>query len=254
MILTVVNHKGGTGKTTTAVSLAAFMARARRRVLVVDLDPQGSAGLALGLEADTEGATMADVLRGAPIAGAVRTTPHAVDLVPAAIDLAGIDLELVDAPHPERRLERALAPMRDRYDVILVDCAPSLSLLTVNALTAADRFLVPLVPHYLAVHGLAQLEQFAADVRTSYGTGAALLGVAIVAADYRQAATRETVGIIRGHYGRQVFRTEVRQSVKLVEAPSYGRPISHYAPTSPAAVQYDALTHEVLSRLKRSAA
>lgn len=252
MILTVVNHKGGTGKTTTTVSVAAFMAKAGRRVLVVDLDPQGSAGLALGIDDAHTGPTTHDLLAGhTSIPLAARSTPYGVDIVPAALSLAGADLTLATVRGREHKLREALAPAVASYDVILVDCAPSLSLLTVNALTAADRFLVPLVPHYLALHGLAQLVQFTDELRAGLGTAASLLGVALVACDYRQGVTRQAVDVVRAHYGRKVFRTEVRQSVKLVEAPSYGRPISHYAPTSPAAVQYDALTHEILSRLRK---
>lgn len=250
MILAYCNHKGGTGKTTTAINTAAYMHRAGKRVLLVDLDPQGSAGLALGVTAD--GVTTADVLfSGAPVTEGVRAAACGVHVLPASIDLVGADLELAAVRGRETRLYEALLPVLDKYDVVVLDCPPSLSLLVLNALVAADAMVVPVQPHFMALHGLQSMMDAVERTRAGVGRCAELLAVVLVACDYRQAVTREAVAAVRDYYGRAVCNTEVRQSVKLVEAPAHGEPVADYAPKSPAAVQYEALTAELLRRMKR---
>lgn len=250
MILAYCNHKGGTGKTTTAVNTAAYMHRAGKRVLVVDLDPQGSAALALGV--DTDGISTADVLfDGARVTDGVRTAACGVDVLPANLSLVGADLHMAAVRGRETRLYEALLPVQDAYDVVALDCPPSLSLLVVNALVAADAMVVPVQPHFMALHGLHGMMEAVERTRAGVGRCAELLAVALVACDYRQAVTREAVAAVRDYYARAVCRTEVRQSVKLVEAPAHGMPVADYAPKSPAAVQYEALTAELLRRMKR---
>ena len=255
MILALVNNKGGVAKTTTAVNLAAGLARAGNRTLLVDLDSQASASLSLAVPRAELSPSSADVvLDGMPIARAARATWTAgLDLVTGAAALANADLALANVRGRERRLATALGPVRDDYGFIVLDCPPSLGLVSVNALVAADAFIVPIVPQYLALEGLVNLLEAVERVRTGIGASAELMGILLTLVDYRTRSAVEIVDMIRRHYGSQVFKTEIRVNVKLAEAPSFGRSIFDYDRTSSGALAYERLTREVLRRSRRTA-
>ena len=250
--LALVNAKGGVGKTTTAVNVAAGLVELGRRVLLVDLDAQGSAALSLGLtREELEPGAAAVLLEGRPLAAAVRPTYiEGLRILPGSLGLASADLALADVSGREEVLAAALAPARAEYDLVLVDCPPSMGLLSVNALVAADRYIVPVTPDYLAAAGLVALLEAVERIRAGIGRAAGLLGILLAQADYRLNVTAELAGMIRRQFGRAVFRTEIRGNVKLKEAPSFGRTVLDYAPRSTGAVAYRELTREVLARLK----
>lgn len=256
MMLAIVNTKGGVGKTTTAVNLAAGLATPRRRVLLVDLDSQGSASLALGVaRADLAPSAAKVLLDNVPVQAAIRPTAvPGLDLLTGSMALANADVVLGDVAGREQRLRETLAPVRDTYRFILLDCPPSLSLLPVNALVASDAFLVPVTPQYLAVEGLVNLMDAVARLQASMSTHTSLLGLLLTLVDYRARATRDLVAMLRGHYGDVVLQTEIRVNVRLSEAPSFGQPIFTYAGTSAGAEAYRRLAAEILARCRQPCA
>jgi chromosome partitioning protein len=257
-IITVANQKGGVGKTTTAVSLGAELSD-RFRVLLIDLDPQANATSSLGLSDPTRERSTYDVLLGnTPLADAiVRTDIDGLDLAPADRVLAGAQIELVDVPNRERRLERAIAPLPTAsdaegvggYDLILIDTPPSLGLLTLNALAASDYVLIPVQSEYLALEGLGQIVETLELVRGSLNPRLGLIGILLTMLDARTNLGNQVGAEVRRHFPAATFQTEIPRSVRLSEAPSFGRPIKLYDPSSRGARAYADLTAELLTRL-----
>ncbi len=244
------NQKGGVGKTTTVVNLGTYLALAGERVLVVDLDPQGNATSGLGLDRNSIERSVYDaVIDGASIRELTVAGPTVgLDVVPSAVALAGAEVELAPVEGRERRLKRLLADIAADYDYILIDCPPSLGLLTVNALTAADSVLIPLQCEYYALEGLTQLLATLDLVRDHLNPGLALKGVVLTMYDGRTNLSADVAAEARRHLGDRVFDAVIPRSVRLSEAPSHGLPIAGHAPDSTGAVAYAALTTELRRR------
>ncbi|HRC85255.1 MAG TPA: AAA family ATPase [Thermoanaerobaculia bacterium] len=247
MILALLSKKGGVGKTTTAVSLAAAFARRGQRVLLLDLDSQASASLSLGLGREQFAPSSADVLLGRVSAREARqpTSVPGLEVIPASSDLLGVDLELGGFRNKERRLADRLEGIRDDQDLILIDCPPSLSLLPINALVAADGYVVPIVPQYLAWEGLDNLLASAERISARVGSRTRLLGLLLTMVDYRLRSVRDNVDEIRKRFGSQVFAVEIRVNVRLAEAPGHGRTIFDFDPFCAGARAYDLLAEEL---------
>ena len=251
-IIALVNNKGGVGKTTSSVNLAAGIA-AGKRVLLIDLDAQGSASLSLGLtRGDLTPGSAEVLLEGLPIREAIRpSSVKGLDILPGSMALASADLVLSAVAGREVVLKDALTPIRGDYDFTVLDCPPSLGLLTVNALTAADFFIVPVTPDYLSLEGLVNLLDAVERIKKGIGKAAGLLGILLTLADYRLNVTEEIGQMIRGYYGRLVFKAEIRGNVRLKEAPSFGKTIFDYDNGSAGAEAYRQLTKEVLKRINK---
>jgi chromosome partitioning protein len=246
-VVAVANQKGGVGKTTTAVNLSAYLALSVR-VLLVDLDPQANATSSLGLESpqrSTYDALIGDAQLSEVIV--VNARPN-LDLVPANRALAGAQIELVDMPDRERRLRNALAEVRERYDLILIDCPPSLGILTLNALVAADLLLAPVQCEYLALEGVGQLLETIELVRATLNPRLELLGMLMTMFDPRTRLSAQVVDEVRRHFPERTFDTVIPRSVRLSEAPSFGKPVLEYEPTSRGAGAYADLAQEVIRR------
>ena len=248
-IVAVANQKGGAGKTTTAVNLGAYLALGLR-VLLVDLDPQANATSSLGLDpAGVELSTYDALIGQARLAQAIVSSGRAqLDLAPASRALAGAQVELVELPDREHRLRMALAEVRPDYDVVLVDCPPSLGILTLNALVAADLLLAPVQCEYLALEGVAQLMETLELVRATLNPRLELLGMLMTMYDPRTRLASQVVDEVRRHFPRQTFETVIPRSVRLSEAPSYGKPVLEYEPTSRGAGAYADLAQELIRR------
>lgn len=247
-IYTLVNQKGGVGKTTTAINLGAYLAKFGQRVLVVDLDPQANATSCLGVDKlQVKGGTY-EALLGSPAASFILMNDKLqLALLPSSPALAGAEVELVEETRRESRLKQAIEPLAERYDYILIDCPPSLGLLTVNGLLAArDGVLVPVQCEYLALEGLGQLTQTIQRVRSSLFPELKVRGVILTMFDPRTNLSTDVVTEVNRHFPNQVFKSIVPRSIRLAEAPSYGLPISAYAPGSLGAQSYEALARELL--------
>ena len=252
-IIPVINNKGGVGKTTTAVNVAAGLARRGRNVLLVDLDSQGSASVSLGVDQENLMPSSAEVLFGkTSIKKAIRSTDlEGVDLITGSLELANADVRLKQKENGQFRLREVLSEVEERYQTIIIDCAPSTSILSVCALVAADAFIVPVAPSYLALEGIVSLGDTVRRVRQGIGEAAPILGVLLTMVDRSQKEVPGAIQEVRNHYGGKVFDREVRTDPKLGEAPSRGKDIFRYAPDSKGAVDYDHVVDEVEERLQR---
>lgn len=248
-VVAIANQKGGVGKTTTAVNLGAYLALVMP-VLLVDVDPQGNATSSLGIDPRTIERSTYDVLLGqAHMANIIRPTGRpGYDLAPANRALAGAQVEMVDLPNREFRLADALAPIRNHYQLILLDCPPSLDILTLNALVAADSLLVPVQCEYLALEGLGQLMETMDLVRTRLNPRLDLLGLVLTMYDGRTNLSGQVVNEVRTHFPEQTFQTVVPRSVRLSEAPSHGKPVLAYDASSRGAAAYADLALEMVEK------
>lgn len=250
MVTVFANQKGGVGKTTTTANLGAYIAETGRRVLLIDFDPQCNLSSAVGVEARSP--SVYDALNAGTLPpGAIRrTSVDRLDIVPSTVDLAGATVELVDQPGREAFLKRVLSALADDYDHVFIDCPPSLGVLTVNGLVAADNVIIPLQCEYFAMEGLTQLLKSIKRVQTKLNADLSLLGILFTMYDSRTRLAQDVVQEVISYFGKRVFRTIIPRNVRLSEAPSHGVPINKYDPECLGAKSYRKLADEVLNRVK----
>jgi len=252
--IAIFNQKGGVGKTTTNINLGACLALRGKKVLIVDIDPQGNTTSGIGASKRALEYTLYDVLitEGFNVRDAICSTKTAnLDLLPASVDLAGAEIELVSLEGREKRLKKAIDAVRDDYDYIFVDCPPSLGLLTINALTAVDSVLIPIQCEFYALEGVSQLMNTIQLVRANMNPDIEISGVVLSMFDGRTNLSLQVLQEVKNYFGDLVFRTVIPRNVRLAEAPSYGMPIIKYDPSSKGAMAYEAFAKEFLKREAR---
>ncbi len=249
-IISVANQKGGVGKTTTAVNLSASLAVLEKKVLLVDCDPQANATSGLGIDPDALEKSVYDCILGQADVNNViieTDTPN-LDILPTRIDLVGAEVELVNEKGREGFLARALEPIKNNYDFIIIDCSPSLGLITLNALTASDSVIIPIQSEYFALEGLGKLLNTIRIVQTRLNPKLSIEGLLITMYDHRLRLARQVVEDVRGHFKQMVFNTLIYRNTKLAEAPSYGKSVIMHDATSSGAINYLNLAREILTR------
>lgn len=249
-IVAIANQKGGVGKSTTAINLGAGLAIQGDDILIVDLDPQGNTSSGLGIDRETIELSMYDILvDGVPASDVLEpTSVRNLHVIPATIELAGAEIELVSMFSREQRLKNALAEVKNEYDHVLIDCPPSLGLLTINGLAAADEVLIPIQCEYYALEGVSQLTRNIGLVQSSLNPQLNIEGVVLTMFDGRTTLSSDVVAQVRGHFGEVAYKTVIPRTVRLSEAPSYGEPIEAYDPMSRGAIAYRELAREFRRR------
>lgn len=249
-IISIINQKGGVGKSTTAVNLAAALGSLGKNVLIVDFDPQGNTTSGFGIEKEELEQCVYDALLNDVPAEEllIETNSKNVTVIPATIQLAGAEIELVSAMARETRLKELLEPIEQNYDFILIDCPPSLGLLTINALTAADSVLIPIQCEYYALEGVTKLLESMRMVKSRINKGLDVYGVLLTMYDSRTSLANQVVDEVKGYFGEKVFETLIPRTVKISEAPSFGMPVIDYAPQNKGAQAYMELANEVIDR------
>lgn len=249
-VIAVLNQKGGVGKSTTVINLAACLGELKKKVLIIDFDPQGNASSGFGIEKEDLESDIYDViLQDTPIEEIIQETcEKKVFVAPATIQLAGAEIELVSAMARESILKEAISGIVDDFDYILIDCPPSLGLLTINALIAADSLIIPIQCEYYALEGVAKLLESMNMVKKRMNPELEIFGVVMTMFDTRTSLSKQVVEEVEGYFGKKMFNTVIPRNVKIAEAPSYGQPVCMYAPISKGAAAYAKLAKEVIKR------
>ncbi|HKJ48566.1 MAG TPA: AAA family ATPase [Christiangramia sp.] len=249
-IIAIANQKGGVGKTTTSVNLAASLGVLEKKILLIDADPQANATSGLGIDVETvENGTYQLLEHSIKAEDAImETSSPNLDIIPAHIDLVAIEIELVDQENRESMLKKAVEPLRDKYDFILIDCAPSLGLLTLNALTASDSVIIPIQCEYFALEGLGKLLNTIKSVQKIHNNKLDIEGLLLTMYDSRLRLSNQVVEEVKKHFDEMVFETIIQRNVRLSEAPSYGESIINYDASSKGASNYLSLAHEIIKK------